>query len=90
MHDHDTRQPPSLQVSFTSLSNRLDPETALMALHNIFSVLDHVVGFLRGYKYEVSRTRSLGPWDCLTPQRLLWVIDRDDRALSLGPQRLEA
>ena len=37
-------------VTFTAFANRVPPRTALLALHNIFEVLDRVVGHLKGYK----------------------------------------
>lgn len=39
---------------FTGISERVPPNRMLMALHNVFLALDHVVGALKAYKYEVT------------------------------------
>ena len=39
-------------VGYTAMSSTLHPQTVLVTLHSIFSVLDKVTTYLRVYKYE--------------------------------------
>ena len=50
-------------VGFTTFAQRVHPQTALMALHSIFSVLDKVVGTLKGHKYETVGDAYIGAFN---------------------------
>ena len=52
-------------VTYTEFAKRVSPRTALLALHNIFSLLDKVMAYLDAYKYETVGDAYIGAFNMI-------------------------